>query len=368
MKNRGIIKRLVMGKPRETDLTESDLPRTRFAQFKHCMRTRFGVLFRINMLAALFFVPLAVWDLLVSGYISSLASDLPQAEYVARTLSLTLLRFGSEIPLIMLAFVGLSGLMYVTRRVCWGESIKIIADFGKGIKQSWLQFLLLGLVTGGVWLGIRVAIGQSAVMLASNPTLYTFIIVASVLLAVVCAVALMFAINMSSLYNIGFGRLVFNSLLLAFKRAIVGIGIVIVSLLPVLVFALMPWAIVQIVGYCVDAVFSLGFAALIQTVYCHSVFDDVINQSFYPEYVRIGLASLVDDEEDDGEDEEETDGEELTQDNTDEAENVGEELTEHNTDEAQEQVNNDEAIEQSEEHDSEQSGHAVENEQGGDET
>ena len=43
MKKLGIIKRLVIGKTREKDLTEDDLPATRPKQFKFVLRTRLGV-------------------------------------------------------------------------------------------------------------------------------------------------------------------------------------------------------------------------------------------------------------------------------------------------------------------------------------
>lgn len=310
MKNRGIIKRLVMGKPREKDFTEADLPATRFKQFAHVMRTRFGIIFRINLLAALFFVPFAVWDLLCSGYVAGITAELTAAEHLSQLLHLTLLQYGTEIPLIMLGCAGLAGVMYVERRICWGQSVKILADYGKGLKQSWLQFVLLGMLTGIVSVfGHYIFYFALLAMQGGNALLWSFALAATVLFAVLWAIAMMFAFCQSSLYNVSLGRLLVNSFIFAFKRLFSALLILIASLAPILVFMFMPWAFVKIIGYCLAAVFSLGFAATVQTVYCHGVFDKYINEKQYPDYVRMGLrGSKADSDDDDEADDETADG------------------------------------------------------------
>ena len=291
MKNRGIIKRLVFGKQREEDITEDDLPATRPKLFKFVLRTRLGIIFRVNMLAALFFLPFMVWDVLCGAYVSALVAKMSAAEYFSHLIYFSLLHYGTNIPLIMIGCVGLAGLLYVCRRICWGQSVKILSDFVTGIKQSWKQFIGLGLLTGIVLMLVNYVVPASLLTMTHDNTLGLSVGMAlAVLFAVVWFVAMMFAFNASSLYNIPFGRLIISSFILTFKRLLRSLGVALLSLAPILIFMFMPWAFVQIIGYCVAFVFSLGFAAVMQTVYCHGVFDEFINKHSYPDYVRMGMA------------------------------------------------------------------------------
>lgn len=291
MKKKGIIERLVMGKTRDKDFTEADLPATRFKQFKFVFRTRFGIIFRANLLSALFCLPLIAWWLVSNAYVADHVAELSVTEYASELISLTLLQYGTEIPLIMLAFAGLSGIFYITRRICWGQSVKIIADFGKGLKDSWVQFTLLGLIGGVFNLLIRYIINFSLLSMADGSAfLCSLAIAAAVLLALILCTVLMYALCQSSLYTLSFGKLLKNSSIMTFKRLFRSLGIVLVSLAPVYLFALMPWAFVKIIGCCLAVVFSIGFAVTVQTVFCHSVFDIFINAKEYPDYVGIGLA------------------------------------------------------------------------------
>lgn len=209
MKNRGIIKRLVFGKEREDDFTEDDLPANRFKLFAFVMRTRFGIIFRVNLLAALFFLPFMAWDMLSGAYIGGYIETLTASEYFSNLIYLTLLHYGVNIPLIMLGCVGLAGLLYVIRRICWGQSVKILADFAKGIRQSWKQFLLLGLLTGLVLLLVNYVVPASLLTMTPENTFWpAFGMGLAILFAVIWFVAMMFAFNMSSLYTIDFIRLI----------------------------------------------------------------------------------------------------------------------------------------------------------------
>lgn len=290
-KKKGLIERLVMGKPREKDFTEADLPTTRTKQFRFVFKTRFGVIFRANLLAALFCVPYIIWELLSGAYVNNFVEGMEAAEYASNLLYLTLLQYGTEIPLLMLAFVGLAGIYYVVRRLCWGQSVKIVADFGRGIKQSWLQFMFLGLLTGVVSVLIHYSVNLALLTMGGdNALVWGLALTAIVLFAVLYTVVIMFAMCQSTLYNLSFGRLLYNSVILTFKRLLKSFLICLASLAPILIFVFMPWVFVRIVGYSLLVVFSLGFQVTLQTVYCHGVFDTFINAKDYPDYVGMGLA------------------------------------------------------------------------------
>jgi uncharacterized membrane protein YesL len=292
MKKWGIIERLVVGKPRTKDFEESDLPNTRWKQFSLVMRTRWTVLLKGNLLAGLFWLLLLTWDMLCGGYVQKVATDLTVAEYGAKLLSYTLLQYGTEIPLYALAFTGLAGLYYLVRCVCWGEPIKVFSDFGKGMKDSGCSFALLGLVFGFInafvhymWNFALLTLGQG------SDFVWGLALAVVIIICLVGCVALMYALCMLSLYKLTAWQLLKNSFIFTFKKFFSSLGVCLCSLLPVLVFAFMPWAFVQITGYCVLIVFSLGFMVTVQTLFCHGVFDTFINAKSYPDYVGMGLAS-----------------------------------------------------------------------------
>lgn len=290
-KKRGIIERLVVGKPKEKDLTESDLPSTRWGQFKFVFKTRFGILFRLNLLAAAFFLPFMIFDVVVGSYVADFVRDMTPQQHFSHLINLTLLQYASEIPLLVFGFTGLSGLFYAVRRLCWGQSVKITSDFGKGIKQSWLQFALLGLVSGIINLLAHYIINFAVLTLSDgNAILWSLAITLTVVFVMVWCVALMYALCQASLYRLSFFRLILNSVIFTFKRLFRGLLFCFCSVAPMLIFACMPWAFMRIVGCCVAIVVSFGFAALVQTVYCHGVFDVFINSKSYPDFVGMGLA------------------------------------------------------------------------------
>lgn len=290
-KKRGIIERLVMGKPKDSDFTERDLPSTRFKQFKFVFKTRFGIIFRANLLSALFFLPFMVFDVIVGSYAADFVKGMTAEQHFSHLINLTLLQYASEIPLIIFGFAGLAGLFYVLRRICWGQSVKIIADFGKGLKQSWLQFALLGLVTGIINLLAHYIINFAILTISGgNVILWSLAIALTAVFVIIWCVALMFAFCQSSLYKLSFFRLILNSYIFTFKRLFRSLLFCFCSLAPILIFAFMPWAFMKIIGCCVAIVFSFGFAATVQTVYCHGVFDVFINSKDYPDFVGMGLA------------------------------------------------------------------------------
>lgn len=289
---KGAVYRFLYGKGKDDDFTVANLPKNRPQQFFRVFKTRFGTIFRTNLLAALFALPLIVWDLISTAYVTDFTKGMDAATQFSHLLRLSLLRYVTEIPLIMLAFVGLAGAFFVIRQLCWCAPVRLIKDFKKGIKGAYKQFLLLGLVTGIVNFAFNYLL-EFCLLTVSSGTEFVYIvaIAALIIVAVICFTALVYAMAQSSLYNMSFGKLVKNSFIMTFKRLWRSVGVCLLSVLPIMLFRFMPWAFVQIVGDCLIIVFSIGFAVTLQTVLCHSVFDVFINKQSYPDFVGLGLNS-----------------------------------------------------------------------------
>ena len=291
---KGFIYRLIYGKGKEKDFTLQNLPATRTKQFFFVFKNYFGKIFRVNLLAGLFVIPYLVWDFILTGYVARFMRGLPAEEQFSHLLRLSLLQYGTEIPMIMLAFLGLAGGFYIIRRLFWGAPVMILKDFGKGIRQSWKQYLALGFITGLFNFGASYFINFNLLTVSKEVEfIHVLAIFGIVLLTLICFVALVFALAQSSLYGMTFFGLVKNSFILTFKRLFRGLGIFLLSVLPVLAFRFMPWAFMQIIGGCLTLIIGIGFALCVQSAFCLKVFDEFINAKSYPKFVNLGLNSGV---------------------------------------------------------------------------
>lgn len=312
---KGFVNKILYGKDDKEDFTTEKLPKNRVDQFFHAYKTSIGKLTNINMLAALFALPLIIWDFFASAYVDDFMKGLDAQTQFSYLLKMSLLQYGTEIPLIMLSFVGLAGAYYVIRKICWKAPVRLIKDFNAGIKSCYKQVIPLGAIAGVVNFVVNYLLNFNLLTMSDETEfIYIMAIVGVVLLTLICLTALVFAMEQSSLYNMSFVQLLKSSFILTFKRLFSGIGVTLLSLLPILIFKFMPWVFVQIIGACVTAVFGISFAVTMQTVFCHGVFDVFINKRQYPDFVGLGLrkgknyfdvlcnSTEFDDEDDDVED------------------------------------------------------------------
>ena len=289
---KGLVYKWVFGKGRDDDFDERSLPKNRFQQFCFVFRTRFGVLLKANLLCALFVLPLCVWDTICGWFVADFIKDMTAAQQMSALINLSLLRYGTDALLCVLAAVGLGGMYYVVRRLCWLQSVKVTSDFFRGVKNGWKQFAVTGLVYG-IGTGLLRYLRSFSLLTLTEGNSFAWTV--SVVLTVVAEVLLMcvslFAMFEAALYNVRTGKLFTSGAILTFKRLFSTLGIALVALTPVAIWFVLPWGFLQIVGMCVVAVVGICYAVTVQTVYCLGVFDVFVNAVQYPDFVGKGLAS-----------------------------------------------------------------------------
>ena len=287
---KGFVYNLVFGKESKKDFSLSDLPKNRAQQFVFVFKTRFGVLFRANLLCALFLLPLCLWNTICGWYVADIVKDMTAAEQMSRLINLTLLRYGTDAVLCALASAGLSGMYYLVRRICWGQSVKVVADFFAGVKNSGAQFATVGFVYGALTALFNYLFNFSLLTASAN---HAFVWVVAQVLTIVAQVLItliaLFCFALSSLYNVKTGKLMVSGAVLAFKRLFSGLGIAVVSLLPTAIWFVLPWGFLQIIGLCVVTIIGVCYSVTVQTVFCLGVFDVFINKMQYPDFVGKGL-------------------------------------------------------------------------------
>lgn len=288
---KGLVYKWVFGRGDKKDFSDDNLPKNRFQQFCFVFRSRFGVLVKINLLCALFVLPLCVWDTICGWYVADFIKGMTVAQQMSMLLNLSLLRYGTDAVLCALAAVGLCGAYYTIRRLCWMQSVKAASDFFRGVGNSWKQAAVVGFVYG-LSVGVANYLRSFFILTLAekNDFVWSVAIVLTVVAVVLFTCIALFALFETSLYSVRTSKLFVDGAILTFKRLFRTLLMALVSLTPVVVWFVLPWGFLQIVGMCVVATVGVSYAVTVQTVYCLSVFDEFVNKTQYPDFVAKGLA------------------------------------------------------------------------------
>ncbi len=287
---KGLVYKMIFGKQRSDDFTSDNLPATRRQQFFVLFKSRFGILFRANLLCAPFWILLLVWDMLAVGYVDTFTQNMTVAEKFSYLINLTLLRYGTDAILLALASIGLAGVFYVARKLCWGQPVKVGHDFIDGIKKSWKQFFLIGLI-----LGIFVALTEylisvcSLTMSEDNSFFWTTAICLCYVARVIALIVATFSYAQASLYNVSTSKLLLNSMALTFKKLFSSFGVLCVTAAPMIVCWFLPWGLAKLIILCLVLTVGTCYVVFAQTEFCLYVFDRYINVKEYPDFVGMGL-------------------------------------------------------------------------------
>ncbi|MDD4000767.1 MAG: hypothetical protein PHX62_07755 [Bacilli bacterium] len=287
MRKQKLVERMVEGSLRQKELTVADLPNTRKQVYRDLFKHRFGTLSIANFFNALFWIPFFVWYYFVDFYVIDKIQS--NSEISGDLFNLVFLEYGTMIPLFILGCVGLSGFFYIIRRMCWGESISLIYDFRKGIKQSWKQFAFIGFIIGALVLLLEYILYYYSIQVLDNTLINIALYGITLIVFILMIMVLIFIFPMSSLYQISNFILLKGSLFCAIKYLPKNILILLISLFPFLVLVLMPSILVRFIGIILLLFFGAIHVVIIWTLYSHSVFDIHINKTEYPKYVKKGL-------------------------------------------------------------------------------
>ena len=242
----GFVHRMMFGDENKPDVTPEQTNLSKWGMFKELFFHRFGTMVALNILVVLFAVPAVAVIVIVymnnalSGamipYSSNLGFGYPvvtdaiaqgeMTEFMYRLFEFILL-----IPGIMILSLGLSGNMYVIRKLIWGEPTSTIKDFFRGIKKSWLGALVIGLVDGLTALLFAFSLGYFDVY--GLPVTYKVIsVILSSALAVFMSLFTAFFMTQNVAFKMKPGVLIRNSVLFIAGTNIQAIFFVAVAVAP----------------------------------------------------------------------------------------------------------------------------------------
>jgi len=314
MAKKGILYRITMGRDDQPDFTPNKLPGTRFAQFWDILKGRFGVLFRVNVLSLIFCLPAIFWTIWVSLLRTGYGNRLPfngnvgigypitnGVQEVSNALNFVLdIQFYSIlIPLVMLGFLGFSGIFYVVKQLSWGENIRVLRTFFQGIKKNIIQFLVAGLVSG-----VALFILMFNIKGYNNLDIYQALriigIVVTVLIVLITAFAIIFFTTQAVTYKTSIWRLFKNSYIFSVALLPQNFLILLAAFGPIVLLMLLAAVIpvFSMLGYMFVFFIGFSYVALVFTQYSHYVYDKYINDKIIGATKNKGLYIKNDDEKD----------------------------------------------------------------------
>lgn len=323
------------GKSGKGDYRKDDLPKNRWQLFWEMLRIRLSGICRINLMTCVLWIPMMiVISMYMNAFVTASSIETRTDEttgasytalvYAAQTdeqgnvttpensidlLGFTQTIFLFMIPCILITGPAQAGLAYVTRNWARDEHAFPWGDFRDAVKANWKQALGISAITSVMPFVLLVCFNFYRQMQAQSlfflvPQMLTLV------LGLVWALGLVFFYPLMVTYDMKFGQLLKNGMMLAVARLPMAVGIRLCTLVPALIaLAVMffsgAWiyALMALAGYYI--IIGNGLTRFIYASFTNAVFDRFINSHIDGVEVDRGLAK-EDDDDDEPEDEGET--------------------------------------------------------------
>lgn len=281
---KGIVKRLMFGNEDKPDVTPEQLKLSKWEAFKFLLFGRFGTMVTLNLLTLVFALPMIVFMLMfylnkivAAGYIpysSNIGIGYPvvtNAEQlgVLVDFTYTLTEYSILVPCIAILAVGMSGSLYVIRKLIWDQPVRVVKDFFIGIAKSWTQSFFVGLAFGMALLfavfslGYFDAYGHPVTLKAVSVTL-------AMILLVFMIIFTSFFMTQNAAFKMRVSVLIRNSVLFvfgAFLQSMIFIGI---ALIPVYFMFLPDMTMLLTIVY---VFIGFSYTELVVTLFCHTCYE-----------------------------------------------------------------------------------------------
>lgn len=285
---KGFMNKLVMGKKNDKDFNRSNLPTNRRQVFKFAYKQRWLTLFNVNLLTMLFALPYILFEIIYFIYSSS-HSGASVTKQNSIAISCFLIRF----PTMLLASIGLSGAVYIIRKICWDEPFSFKKDYFKGVSNSYKQFMGISAVLS---LFILLAEMLENYYSSGSGFLNLYIVFTIIVVAVIVLIVAIYNYAICSLYNMSYLSSLKLAIMLTFKKLFFNMLMLIVGVLPVAIFFLIPITTFYFIGITILIFGGLSYLILVCFLFTNATFDKFINEKEYPEFVRKGMYDFEEEE------------------------------------------------------------------------
>lgn len=283
-KKKGLVQRMMFGNDDKPDLTPERAKMSKWAIFKHLFFHRFGTMVLLNILTLLFALPAIAVVLLfymnkavAAGYIpysSNLGIGYPVvvdavAQGAVTSFQYTLMQYLILVPCIAFFAVGVSGSLYVIRKLIWEEQTKTVKDFFRGIKKCWLQSLFMGTVFGLTLMLLMFSLDYFDVY-GLSVGLKAFSVTMAIILFIFMILFTSFFMTQHVAFKMKPIALIRNSILFVFGtnlQAIIFIGLSLIPIYLLFIPGIMTFVMILF------ALFGFSFIELGISAYCHHCYE-----------------------------------------------------------------------------------------------
>lgn len=274
----------------------SILPRNRLEAFFDIIHNQFSLILKLGLLILIFFLPVILILFLsnIKVYEVNLSLKeglLTDVEALAASNGYIDARNLLFIILIPIAFIFLSGIFNIIRKITYQEGVLFGYDFKKGIKNNGLFFFLISLLLCILYFVFSNTLRTELV----SHSVYCLI---AVCLSFVCFIILFvfmpLLLHQTIIYNLSFFNKIKNAIIISLRMFYIFIPLAIVNLIPFLIL-LINNGVLLIIFICLDFLIIIPLIIVINTLITDYAFDFFINYYHFKEIYRKGLMNNAED-------------------------------------------------------------------------
>ena len=274
------------------------LPVNRVQLFKFTFKTQWSMLVKVSLLLTVFAIPLFILGI-VKGVVSSnimfqMQQNPDNGELLKQYFSQQIFLDIFNIPCFIILSLGFAGAYTVIKQFVFQEGFTFFKSFFQGIKKNGKEFALVTLFFSVIYYLLLFLQNYLSLM---NFELYIMVTIFTTLISVLIFNKVIFAYCQIPIYTNRFFQLIKNSFLFTFSRLWKISGVLIITFIPLLIVSLFQSLIAAFIIYFAYIFIGFGYAVLFTTLYCHSVFDEMVNKTQFPSIYRKGLYDESDDED-----------------------------------------------------------------------
>ena len=274
------------------------LPVNRVQLFKFTFKTQWSMLVKVSLLLTVFAIPLFILGI-VKGVVSSnimfqMQQNPDNGELLKQYFSQQIFLDIFNIPCFVILSLGFAGAYTVIKQFVFQEGFTFFKSFFQGIKKNGKEFALVTLFFSVIYYLLLFLQNYLSLM---NFEVYIKVTIFTTLISVLIFNMVIFAYCQIPIYTNRFFQLIKNSFLFTFSRLWKISGVLIITFIPLLIVSLFQSLIAAFIIYFAYIFIGFGYAVLFTTLYCHSVFDEMVNKTQFPSIYRKGLYDESDDED-----------------------------------------------------------------------
>ena len=283
-KKKGLVHRMMFGNEDKPDLTPERAKMSKWALFKFIFFHRLGTMVLLNVLTLLFALPAVLVLILfymnkvvAAGYVpysSNIGIGYPVvtdaiAQGAMTDFRYTLMEYLILVPCIAFFAVGLSGSLYVMRKLIWEEQARTVVDFFRGIKKCWFKSFFMGAAFGLTLMLLMFSLDYFDVY-GLPVGLKVFSVIMAIILFIFMILFTSFFMTQHVAFKMKAVVLIRNSVLFVLGTNIQAIIFIGLSLIPV--YLLMIPGLMTFIML-LFALFGFSFVGLGVSCYCHHCYE-----------------------------------------------------------------------------------------------